>query len=569
LCEDADRKRMVCFRFPRARMPDGKDWPDYQVRLFRNLPGVEFRGHPHTVLYYGDVPLDRVDDPKHGLGLNVATAPDFPIVHLPRLRGMRREWWEGEGRSELVDLPEPTVVACCGLYGERVNQALEGIRRLRPFVDRYIIIADETVTEDQRRKLLEAGCEVYFERWVDSTVAMRNAYLRRIQTGDWVVVHDPDEWFNQRFCEDLRGLVAEAEREGYNLLLINSHDITRRLDGSRSESKSSFYKNLIFKKVPGTHYVGTAFAAGTDRTERERDYGWHETLLIPGARTKQLPDEYWYEHVKEEHEIWERALRNTFTCGGGNDLRERNPAWVRLREICSSLGIETWPQLRNYLRKGNIDPRLKEWFWENRFDGTDAAHEAMEGGRWYFEYLHPEEAKFPDGRVWKPVFGVDPNSPAGVMRYVEEQYLKVLGRHADLPGKEYYTKAILEGRIAREDLPRLLRASREYRERSGTPEERVRVQVPVDVDVRLDERVAMRALMQSRLWALDERVAMRALMQSRLWAERIRPRLDLGGYILERVSDRDTFLREFYATREGVEKHEFIELLRRFWRRRG
>jgi len=429
------------------------------------------------------------------------------------------------------------IVACIGVYGERVDQAIVGIKRLRPYVDRYVVIVDESVTEEQKQKLKDLGCEVYFHPWEDSTVKMRNQYLQKVQTDDWVIVHDPDEYFNEQFCRDVRKICEEAEREGVDLLLINSHDILYQPDGTKSETASTFFKNLIFKKRLGTHYEGVGQAKVL-----------HETLIIPNMRgVKKLdPNKYWYEHVKYWHEVWERAARNVFIAGGGNNAGEKNPSWKPLKEICESLGIKTWPQLREYMRKGNVDMRLKEWMWENRFEGFDYDHEEMEMGRWYFEYLHPEEAKFPDGRVWKPVLEVDPNSPAGIMKYVEKCYLEVLGRHADQEGKEAYTKAILEGRIRKEDLPDILRRSREYIEKEGIAPERVRIQIPVNVDIGVTPEMFVEALRRSTVF----------------WIE-IKPLLDVGKFIKKQLGDewRD-FEKWFYQNRGKISLVDFIEKLK-------
>jgi len=276
-------------------------------------------------------------------------------------------------------------------------------------------------------------------------------------------------------------------------LLINSHDILIKEDGTKEESVSDFFKNLIFKYDEGVRYEGVGEVKEV-----------HEELkLPPGTKVAALPKKYYYEHVKYWHEVWERAARNVFIAGGGNNVGTRNKAWPKLRQICDELGLDTWPKAREYFRKGNIDPRLKEWLWENRQDGWDYEHEMMEFGRWYFEYLHPEEAKFPDGRVWKPIFELKPGSPQEVMRYVEQQYLEVLGRHADDTGKQAYTRAILEGRIRREDLPEILRRSPEYRMRfpeKFKAEEKVRLQVPVDVHVRVTEDMFVDALMRSETY---------------------------------------------------------------------
>lgn len=148
------------------------------------------------------------------------------------------------------------LVGCIGLYGERVDQALVGIKRLRPFVDRYVVIIDETVTDQQKKALTAAGCEVYFHPWTDSMVNMRNQYLKKVQTDDWVIVHDPDEHFNERFCNDVKSILPTAEEQGIDLLLINSHDSDIDKDGKRQERISDFFKNLIYRKREGTHYEG-------------------------------------------------------------------------------------------------------------------------------------------------------------------------------------------------------------------------------------------------------------------------------------------------------------------------
>jgi hypothetical protein len=359
--------------------------------------------------------------------------------------------------------------------------------------------------------------------------------------------HDPDEWFNDAFCGDLRRITAEAEEAGIQLLLINSHDVTLKAPTDRAEGvKSDFYKNLIFRYWGDVYYEGVGAAA------EDKKAGWHETLKMPpGSKAVKLPDVYWYDHVKTEAEVWERAFRNVYVCGGGNDRRDLNPAWRPLRELCAGLGLETWPKLREYLRGGNVDPRLKEWLWRNRFDGLDYQHEMMEAGRWYFEHLHPEEAAFPDGRVWKPVLELPEGSPAEVMRYVEETYMRVLHRHADQAGKEFYAKAILEGRLKRGDLPEVLKGSREYAAKFGgipeaeaAPPETVKVQVPVNVEVRLTEGLLVEAMRRSGTW----------------W--RLKPRLDVGGFLEAELGEEGwkLLLERFYG-KPDAKLRDFLKWL--------
>lgn len=426
------------------------------------------------------------------------------------------------------------IVGCVGLYGERVDQASVGIKRLRPHLDRYVVIVDKSVTEEQKQHLKDLGCEVYFHPWEDSMVKMRNQYLEKCQTDDWIIVHDPDEWFCEKFCEDVREICEKAEKDDLSLLLINSHDILYQEDGTKTESVSDFFKNLIFRKREGTLYEGVGEVKEV-----------HETLMIPGlARAVRLPKEaYWYEHVKYWHEVWERAARNVFLAGGGNNVGKGNPSWKPLREICDDLGLDNWPKAREYLREGGIDPLLKIWLWENRFEGYDFDHEEMEFGRWYFEYLHPEEGEFPDGKVWEPVQEIPAGSPPEVMRYVEQTYMEILGRHADQAGKEAYTNAILGGQLKREDLPEHLKRSPEYRQKV-TPGEQVKVQVPVSVDIHITEGIFLEALKKSKTY----------------W-EKIKPKMDIGGFVFDSLKGSEEFLKWFYANKEDLTITGFAEWL--------
>lgn len=94
--EFAEKYDQVCFRFPRINLPDGKNWPDYQVRLIRNSRDIEWRGKVHEVPYYKpeDIPLDELDQEERGERvLGVSTVDRYPILHLPRREDERREWW--------------------------------------------------------------------------------------------------------------------------------------------------------------------------------------------------------------------------------------------------------------------------------------------------------------------------------------------------------------------------------------------------------------------------------------------------------------------------------------------
>jgi len=273
------------------------------------------------------------------------------------------------------------IVFCQGTYGERVDQTMECVRRVRGHVDKIIIIVDQTICENDRNRIRALGAEVQYRRWNDNFPEMRNHYLNLCRTNDWICVSDPDEWYCERLCNDLRALTTECDKRGFTSLFVNSHDIWHNPNGEiRCELKSSFYKKLIFKKLPGTRYNGVGRAGNV-----------HEHLSIPNETHHQIEDKYFYEHHKYDYEVWERAGRNVFIGGGGDNVGSGNPSWRKLRQICESLGIHNWTTMRDYMRKGSIDPRLKRWLVDNSWDRNNYEHEMMEMGKWYFEYLHPEE----------------------------------------------------------------------------------------------------------------------------------------------------------------------------------
>jgi len=383
------------------------------------------------------------------------------------------------------------LVFCQASYFERREQTLEGVKRLHDYVDRVVIIAPD-YPQDFFKDYPKV--KLHIVPWQDDFPKYRNEYLKQCNPGDWVCVADPDEWYGPELCTDLRRLTEEADKQGIGLLLVNSHDITTMPDGTIESSISNFFKNLIFKMIEGIHYKGVGVGLV------------HETLIIPlGTKTVSLPRKYYYEHIKTMVEIWERAFRNVWIAGGGNNVGDRNPRWRVLRRITDSLGLKSWPEVREYLRQGNIDKELFQWIRDcDRESGWDWQNEMFDCLK-YYKAIHSEE--LPDIplatelKLGEPSYG----SPPEIMRYVEETYKNVFGRHADDRGKQHYTSAILAGQIRREDLPKMLMASQEYAEKFGgaqpsAPTEQVKVPLPINIQVGLSEELVEKVLVQSNLY---------------------------------------------------------------------
>jgi len=392
------------------------------------------------------------------------------------------------------------IVYIQATYLERKSQTLEGLRRIHDYVDRCVIVSSEPY-EDWSELTQFQKAEYHQEPWVDDFPAYRNKCLENASPNDWVCVADPDEWYSESFCHDVRRIIEEADKQDIGLLLINSHDFFETEDGKTEERISTFFKNLIFKYTPEVHYEGV----GIGRV--------HESLIFPpGTKSATLPRKYYYEHHKTWLEEKERAFRNVWIAGGGNNAGTINPRWTPLREITHRLELKTWAEARAYLRQGNIDKALLQWIIDSKDQrGWDWQNEMQDCFR-YYKRLHPEEVEgYEIDPTLKPAFG----SPPEVMEYVEKCYLEVLGRHADTGGKISYTNEILTGRIKREDLPKTLMLSEEYKLKFGGVSEkegeRVSVAVPVNVDVRVTEDSFLKAIMKSKTY----------------W-EKIRPKLELA-----------------------------------------
>jgi hypothetical protein len=363
---------------------------------------------------------------------------------------------------------------------------------------------------------------------------------------DWVCVSDPDELYSEKLAENLRRLIEEHDLQGYNMLPVHALDqfdnvewlddldLLKECPGGYRET--DFWKPiLIFKVYPDTHYEGVGVEGRV-----------HETLKSSVHwKSKNLPKEFSYVHRKSAIKIWRNAARNCFISGGGDNVGAGNPFWVRLREVCSRMGIETWPRFEEFVKRGGAPEEFKAWMFEAlQAPPTNWGTETRELCKWYYA-LHP-------GEVTPEVESRLENPPkltreVEVENLVARTYFQLLGRHPDEEGKRQYVDAILSGRITEDQLPQILMRSPEYLQKSGGPvgqPENVKVQIPVSVNVQVSEGLLLEALQRSKLY----------------W-DTIKPQMDLGKFILGGLRRKSEFLKWFYANRGEVSLKEFSERL--------
>jgi len=253
---------------------------------------------------------------------------------------------------------------------------------VEPYVD-DIVVVDGGSTDDSLFYLRNRdGVNMYIHPWEDNFPAQRNNYLRRarelIGNDDfWVLVSDPDEWFERSTLAVLYDLQDEAENRGCNLVTFKCRSVTLKGDRRVWENEDEYWKGLFFRYRDGLQYVGNP----------------HETLQMPGG-LKPMRTPYMYEHVKQENVIWHRGCRNMYIGGGGPNLGNRNKMWLELKELVWSIyGTHlTWQGFEKEMLRGNIHPDIKAWLVRAKDqEGYDGSSEMRESYKLYFRIYHPEE----------------------------------------------------------------------------------------------------------------------------------------------------------------------------------
>jgi glycosyltransferase involved in cell wall biosynthesis len=269
-------------------------------------------------------------------------------------------------------------VTFCQMTQNRLMETKACLDNVLPYINRAIIIdggsQDDSIFYLRNWSQQEPKLEFYLHPWQDNFSAQRNNYLNRVEDNTWCLVSDPDEWFDKKFLEDMNGLITVAEREDINMIGLRCRSVTMKGNDRVWENLDNYHKRLLFKKLPGTHYVGNP----------------HESLAKHPHKMRNT--EYIYEHVKQENVIWHRGARNLFTGGGGPNLGGRNSRWLDLKSICSSLGINTWHEFDKYLLAGKIDQRVRDWMISyHDLTGFDGSSEHREVYKLYFRVYHPEQ----------------------------------------------------------------------------------------------------------------------------------------------------------------------------------
>jgi len=266
----------------------------------------------------------------------------------------------------------------------RTDEFVYSVRTHAPFVDRSIIIlhGDDEENKENNEFLASRECSKWDIEVVRSNIpydpkALRDLYMvcldnymQEIGEQVWFMITDSDEYLELPALYSLREIAEEADKQGFNIIGFNSHDIQTAPDGRVWQSKSGYW-NPNFNK----HYPGMRYTPGT-----------HIGIARP-APARMGKSDLRYFHVKTVGSQWIRGCRNYWTTAEVAQNTTNDPAWKEFKAMCTKHGLETFDQAAKSLYDGTVPDELTRWFIMNRNS------ENSEARSWfvvYYVFLHPE-----------------------------------------------------------------------------------------------------------------------------------------------------------------------------------
>jgi len=277
-------------------------------------------------------------------------------------------------------------VAWCLLCRGRNAEFVYSVRTHAPFVDHSIIVLHGSDEENKENSEFLTSQEVqqygsikvlrtdmpYDPKYLrDLYMEALDDYMRQSQDSVWFLITDSDEYLELPALYSLPFLAQEADKQGFNIVGFNSHDIQTAPDGGVWQNKSNYW-NPNFNK----HYPGMRYTPGT-----------HIGLARPEP-ARMAKSDLRYFHVKTVASQWLRGCRNYWTTAEVAQNTTNDPAWREFKKICTGHGFEEFADFYEYMKAGNIHEDFKQWFIIHRND------ENSEARSWfvvYFVFLHPEE----------------------------------------------------------------------------------------------------------------------------------------------------------------------------------
>ncbi len=274
---------------------------------------------------------------------------------------------------------ENIQVAGCAICQDRKEEIVPNVKQMYPYIDYFVLVnggnKDGWVEEV---KALDTDNKIHIIDfpWCDNFPASRSKYIemagkfRNPEKELWLCRFDSDEYISVSTLEKIKTFILYAKQERRDMIGIRCIGNTLNKQGEVIHSTlDDFWKGLIYKWFDGLKYVPAGYGSTVHETYNRQFNMWQ----LPSMEQKYGLDScYHYKHVKMQGDVWERAQRNFFIGGGGPNYGEVQPLWKPFRNLLNEIGLnpKDYHDYINYLKKGNIDQRLKNWIITMMFEGV-------------------------------------------------------------------------------------------------------------------------------------------------------------------------------------------------------
>lgn len=265
-----------------------------------------------------------------------------------------------------------TVAFCVMCKQEELPFVIESINTVSKYVDEIHVTSDNLTEKDiQTLKSIDNRVQVHHVEWKDNFSEYKNASESFVTT-EWCLSCDADEIPTKELAENLKNIIKSSDRgNNYDCLQLNV--ISETLENGKviSSAKTIGKSAILHWSIPNIFYGDV--------------HVWIRDGYYP---FKTIESEYAYRHIKEGDSVLQRSARNVWMGGGSDTVKEKNPLWKPLRDISNELGLDSWKKFDEYLKKGNIDKRIKKIFndmCEIQWKDLEL-HDLIR----YYNFLHPE-----------------------------------------------------------------------------------------------------------------------------------------------------------------------------------
>ena len=278
-----------------------------------------------------------------------------------------------EYKTKFISHLKDGVALCIMGYHDAMSMILESIEVCGEYV-KEIHVQGDNFTEEDIKTLNDWLAIVHIEKWNDEFSDYKNKAISFAKT-KWVLILDHDEIPTPELAEHLAELTEKSEKgNAYNLVAFDSINLTVDATGTVIAESRGTGKALLHLNIRDPYYGNPHI--------------WLKPNYYPWIEKKV---NYAYLHVKQEGVDVQRAIRNVFLGGGGDNFKTKNPMWPELRQITDRLGITTYKEFLEYLAHGYADPELKAWM--NKAYEFPWHDDEMRSFKRYYYKIHPEEVQ--------------------------------------------------------------------------------------------------------------------------------------------------------------------------------